>query len=462
MGVAMALHFGSYEFIRNGCLALFTSKEFGFAGSATAYPVATGLVSPFSVMLLYAYGRQLEAVGPRGALFRSTMASILWIIVASTSLLFCRQNDSLLHLRQLLVGVTFLFQNSYQYLLYTQQWSFVGSVLTPEEGAKWFATLAGCSSMFCTLTGAVLPFLLPYTGLLGLLSLTAVFLLGTLVASDAAYAVAQKHGFDPSEQQLGKTKGKDDSSRLSKAIQLFRRVPTLGALMCEVLSFQSLNTILSVALVAALSEQIPDDLARSAFTGRLFSAINGVSAILQFAVLPVVMKKLEPAFLWRTMPLLPLLICGLQTLNGGTDGVTSSLALLAVAFAAAKVLDYSVRSVVYAMVYQPLDYESRYIGKEIIGVFGSRFGKSGMSWILSGLTLLGGGALARDPMFLSQISLFASLLWGCSTWWLSRFLPRQDDAQAVVEERQARQRQEQLTKKGKAKSGHENGSSKIN
>ena len=44
-----------------------------------------------------------------------------------------------------------------------------------------------------------------------------------------------------------------------------------------------------------------------------------------------------------------------------------------------KVMDYSTRSVVYPMAFQPLDFESRYVGKEVIGVFGSRFGKSGMS-----------------------------------------------------------------------------------
>ena len=67
-----------------------------------------------------------------------------------------------------------------------------------------------------------------------------------------------------------------------------------------------------------------------------------------------------------------------------------SLNLLAYSFFAAKVIDYSLRNVLSEMVYVPLDFESRYLGKEVIGVFGNRFGKSGISLVLSGLGALFG------------------------------------------------------------------------
>ena len=86
------------------------------------------------------------------------------------------------------------------------------------------------------------------------------------------------------------------------------------------------------------------------------------------------MKFAEPAWVWRLMPVIPLGICIFQFTSKEI-----SLTLLAAAFFLSKVMDYSLRSVVSVMVYQPLDFESRYVGKEIIGVFGSRFGKSGMS-----------------------------------------------------------------------------------
>ena len=86
------------------------------------------------------------------------------------------------------------------------------------------------------------------------------------------------------------------------------------------------------------------------------------------------MKYAEPKWIWRFMPVIPLVVCFLQMLHSDL-----SLTLLATAMFLAKVTDYSIRTVVYVMVYQPLDFESRYVGKEIIGVLGSRFGKSGMS-----------------------------------------------------------------------------------
>ena len=55
-------------------------------------------------------------------------------------------------------------------------------------------------------------------------------------------------------------------------------------------------------------------------------------------------------------------------------------------------MDYSLRNILAELVYVPLDFESRYVGKEIIAVFANRFGKSGMALILSGLNFIRGGS----------------------------------------------------------------------
>jgi hypothetical protein len=312
-----ALHFGGYEFFRNSILALFTSSEFGFSHAA-AYPLANGLISPFSLLLLWGYGQQLGNKGPRLALYNTTLGSILFIAV---SCLILQLSLSLggggalavpKVVHQAIIGVTFLFQSSYQYLLYTQQWSFVGSVLTPQEGATWFATLAGCSSLLSSLCGAVIPYMLPYTGLLGLMATTCITLTLCLWCSDRAYSLAQQHGFDPaSAKSPTKTNDKEEKDKNSSkttgrtvgaadTIRLFRRVPTLAALMLEVLTFQSLNTILNVAFVRATRLEIPNDILRSAYTSRFFSYINAVSATLQFLILPTFMKYTEPGAFFCT------------------------------------------------------------------------------------------------------------------------------------------------------------------
>jgi len=255
-----------------------------------------------------------------------------------------------------LVGFIFLFQNTYQYLLYTQQWSFVSSVCTPEEGSRWFSTLAGLSSIFSTLGGSAVPFLVPHTGLLGLMAATCLTLTVTLFCQDKAYSLAEQNGFDPAQQQLqarvkAQQQNKDGSqkqhSRLAKAIELFRRVPTLAALLCEIVSFQSLNSIVYVAFVKALKTSIPNDLERSSFTGRFYALVSGISALLQFVAIPPLLARVEISVIWRTMPIIPLIVFFMQEM-----ATKDSLLLVALAFFMVKVTDYSIRSVTYAMAYQ--------------------------------------------------------------------------------------------------------------
>jgi hypothetical protein len=315
------------------------------------------LISPFSVGLLYLYARQLDAHGPRVALRQSTLGSIVFIAAAAALLSVCQLQSLPKLASQALVGLAFLFQSSYQYLLYTQQWSFVTSIMTPEEGARWFAAIAGASSVVSSVCGSLVPHLVPRTRLLGLMALTCATLTGSLVCQERAYELAERHGFDPSGQrhaakpdklQPNESGSGSPTSRLAKAKQLFARVPTLRALFCEVISFQSLNTILHVAFVSALKSSIPDDLERSGYTGRLYSSINAASAAIQFAVMPALMRFAEPVWIWRLMPAVPAAVCAAQALARPGH----SLPLLAAAFFLSKTLDYSVRSVVYAMVYQ--------------------------------------------------------------------------------------------------------------
>lgn len=459
----MSLHFGGYEFIRNACLSLFTSAEYGFT-SAAAFPLANGLVSPFSVLLLYLYGKQLDKVGPRGALYRSTVASMVFIAVAAASLKAFRLFSAPKACSQALIGLVFLFQNSYQYLLYSQHWSFVTSVLTPEEGSRWISRLAGFMSITSSLLGQTAALMLPFTGLLGLLATTCVTLVGTLLCADKAYDVASKHGFDPTKsskkKETPKLNGNAEVSvnknKFVEAYHLFKRVPTLGALFVETVSFQTLSNILNVAFVQALKVQIPNDVLRSAYSSRLFSISNFLAAAFQFLILPAI--KFEPKTVWRLMPLVPFAACLTLALQSHC-----SLALLGAAFGVIKLLDYSLRNVVYVTAYQTLDYESRYVGKEIVSVLGSRLGKSGVSLVLSGLT---GFGLTGLPQLI-QFGLASCGVWQASSWCLSKLVPTRAEAQTIFEERRDAEQAAQIENKNIVEikvdtngSGHEKSESK--
>ena len=258
----------------------------------------------------------------------------------------------------------------------------------------------------------------------------------------------EQHGFDPAENMLKKQSQKEqqkqdsssqnESSNLfSKTSNLFRRVPTLAALFGEVISFQSLSTVLNVCFVRQLKESVPLDTDRASFTGVFYAYVNGVSGLMQFFVLPIMRKLLEPKWAYRAMPgvLLPILCYLNWTIFAGTG--PSLLWLTAAAFFCLKSLDYSVRNVVNEMVYQPLDFDSRYLGKELIGVCANRFGKSGMSLFLSFVTATFGASVVGVPQ-LSQFSLLVGSAWASSSWWLSQFLLSNKEAERQVQERNKR------------------------
>jgi len=125
-----------------------------------------------------------------------------------------------------------------------------------------------------------------------------------------------------------------------------------------------------------------------------------------------------------------------------------SLLFLSSSFFIAKVMDYSIRGVLNEMVrksqiyscahyfllnyfmsftcqklYIPLDFESRYLGKEIIGVLATRFGKSGMSLLLSLCSFLLGPSF--DSRKMSVLSFLLGSLWLAASLRLASFISPQ-------------------------------------
>jgi len=327
--------------------------------------------------------------------------------------------------------------------------------MTPEEGSIWFAAIAGMSSLMCTVTGTMVKPLVNSVGLIGTIACNCLFLLVSLMCADRAYRLSEAHGFNPAARHLKESSKAEttdtDTNRdatpskvaslaevetppepkslIWKARDLFRRVPTLGALSVEVLTFQSMSAILNIAMVTQLKNTMPLDTDRAAWTGRLYAAIAGVSGALQFLVIPLWLKRVEPRLVWKLMPIIPFVFTVYQSFQGSNP----ALNILAISFFAAKTMDYSIRGVITEMVYQPLNFDSRYLGKEIIGVFGSRFGKSGVSLLLGFFPYI-------FPEFgiyhLSKLSVVASSGWLVSSWLLSALVPRKVEAQqAYLEQR---------------------------
>ncbi len=451
MATAMSLHFGGYEFARSAALALFTSSETGFT-HPSAYPFAIGLVTPTTLSLLYWYGTLLKSSGPREAL-RKTTTLVLGVLLAGDYLVsilssdaFVWQPSSVAWLTRAIVAPLFVFQNSYAHLIYTQQWSFLGSVMTPSEGTKWFSFIAGLSSLVCTLTASSVQTIADWSyGLVLLVFMTCASLWLSMMCADTAYQLASDHGFDPSQELQQKQSKKDDEKKnikgkietddeeslLAKTGRMFQTSPTLAGLFGEVISFQSLSTVLNVCFVRQLKEAIPADGDRAAFTGQFYAGVNGISGLMQFFVIPLLRKYLEPQWVYRFLPmvLMPLLTYAAIVPSSPANG----LMIAAVSFFALKSADYSIRGIATELVYQPLDFDARYLGKEVIGVFANRFGKSGTSMILSALT--GFGLMAKSTRPMSQLAVGIGGVWSVCSLYLSQNVVTNRQAEEQVKKR---------------------------
>lgn len=432
MAIAMAWHYFGYSLARPITVALFTSSSTGYAGKPAAFPLAMACVSPFSILLLMAYGNVLERAGPKRALVQSSLFCAV-LLSASAVAIALFQSTGLMFGNipavKLVSGPLFVFRESYVQLITSQFWSFMASALTPEQSAQWFGPIAGLTSISSAVAGLAVAPMVDKVGLAGVLLMTGITLALSLFSSRRAYDIASEYGFTP---ESGHKKLKAASKKASgggshglfalfrTATELFKRVPVLGRLFLEILASQGLATVLNVCFVSRLESAIPNDGQRAGWVGVFFALINIVTMALQFGILPRLMTVVEPRDVWRVVPLISLIFTGFQAAQ-----VNPSLAVVSASLMVMKISEYSARRLLDEMVFVPLDFESRFVGKEVIGVFGYRFGKSLMSLALSGLTALLPTFALKE---LSVLSSVVSLAWWRTAWSLSNYVPTRAEA----------------------------------
>lgn len=437
MSLCMAIHFAGHEFARAPTSSLFISKQMGFQ-SPSALPLAVGFVSPFSVILLNAFQSILEKYGPRRALMHSTLFYSIFLVCVAIVLKYCtssyqavayERGYGVFDLKGFVKSVLFtlfVYQSANVQFLYTQHWSFLGSILTPQEGKVWFAPIAGIGSIASTLAAANVPQLVERIGLLGLLGFAGLVIGASSVFGDVAYRIAAQNGFesfghekkDQDNLQVSKEKRQEESTMMNlDSTNLFRRVPILRSMFIEVILSQCLSSVLNFQFMVKVKEAIVDDQERASWTGRCYAWINGISGVLQFFVLPICTQKIHLSWLWIMMPLIMLALTSLQLYEK-----QPSLKLVGMTFLSMKTIEYSIRGQVSEMIFASLDYESRFIGKQKINLFANRLGKSATAVTLFLLSAY----LDNEGSDLSQYLVFGSnaiaCIWLISTIQLTRYI----------------------------------------
>ena len=180
-------------------MTLFTSSRLGFGNNVSAYPFAMTFISPVSFLLLLAYGSLLHNLGPLLALKHTTLgcASILGLssllLTKLDPLIIEGDTSSLLStITRYTVGLLFVFRESYVQLITSQHWSFISSVLTPNQSSTWFAPISGLTSVTSALAAMGVGKLSAVWGLQGVLGVAAIVLGGSVVFGEAAYGIAEK------------------------------------------------------------------------------------------------------------------------------------------------------------------------------------------------------------------------------------------------------------------------------
>lgn len=328
MSFALAIHLGGYELSRAAVMALFTSDGLGFGkkdnnsnqeSELSALPMAVGCVSPFSVLLLWFYGKTLSHGGPSYALRTNTIICAAAQIFSGYVLrLFeaciaevkddadgvCTMGSvGNVKTSQMLLFILFVFQSAYVQLLYAQHWAFISSVLTPDEGSKLFAPIAGLGSIGSTLAAGSVSILVDRVGLIGLMYMAGTTYIVCALLANLAFSTAKSYGFEPTNkaekndepQSSSSTSGKGayapinnnsgaNTSQMStnsipclkknnifqQAYSLFRRVPVLGALFVEVIVSQCLSSLVNYIYLYKLKVVITDDSLRAGWSGKFY------------------------------------------------------------------------------------------------------------------------------------------------------------------------------------------------
>ena len=68
-------------------------------------------------------------------------------------------------------------------------------------------------------------------------------------------------------------KMKEEESLVSKASNVFSRVPVLKALFIEILTCQGLSTLLNVCFVTVLKAEVPNDDERAGWMGKVSNSL---------------------------------------------------------------------------------------------------------------------------------------------------------------------------------------------
>lgn len=368
-----------YEFIRSASNTLFK-----LAYGAERLPLVMALVPLAVAAVLFVYGELLRATGPRRTLWITTVGSGA-LIAGAWALVNAGWSPATIFL--------YLFREAYVVLLIEQYWSYLNSVLSEAEAKRWNGPIIGWSSLGAIAGGWLVHSLAEPLGTPAMLLFAAGALVPGALLSDLAYA----RQADPDAEAKSARHPRKDLLSLG----LLRRSPLLFWLFVLILVTQVVGTSLTLHFQGMLQIAIPERDAQTAFSGQFYAWLNTAAAVLQFAAAPIVLRRLSVVLVLVLIPAL--------TLGGSAWAALSpSIFTAGAAYLTFKAFDYSLFRAAKEVLYIPLTFDARFRAKEVIDVFGYRFGK--------GLTSLSIALLQRVGIVFEGV--YPWIAWGGAAAWI--------------------------------------------
>ncbi len=386
MAVAAFFLLAGYEFFRSSATSLFVG-DFG----KDAIPIATLFMPLAVVAFLYIYGLILGRWGAKVTLAATTLGSAALIALGYGLHMMGIKSAS---------ACLYVLREAYVVLIIEQYWSYINSKVSRETARRLNGPVCGISSLGAIAGGLVTARVVAQVGTPNMLVFAALACLPAAGFSLLAFkAGGAPRGQAPHARPVGH-KGKANW-RDVVGLSLMRREPILGWILAIVLTTQVVAALTDFAFQGALADAISDVDQRTAYLGNFFAQLNFYALGLQFIAAPVLLAWFRHDWINLAIPTVQIATCTWAAIQ-------PSLVSAGAAFMVFKTIDYSLFRAAKEILYIPLSFDARYRSKELIDVFGYRFGKGGASLAVTGAAIQG---VAFTSAIYSKLALGAVFFW---------------------------------------------------
>jgi AAA family ATP:ADP antiporter len=368
-----------YAIIRPASTSIFLSQY-----SSKMFPYCWMLAIPVNLFIVYIYNKLLMKYGSLKTFFFFISSIILMHV--STSF-FLKTFPSI-------IFIQFIFKDVYILLAFKQLWSLIHSTINTNKAKFLYGLMFGIGSLGSVFGGLISAIFATKIGSNNLFYLSFIFYLLIFFCYMKAYKNSPVLNNDYHNNINLKPSFKD-------GFKLIKNSNFLLFILLIVIFMQISTAFLDYQFNFFLEKNIVDIDLRTEFTGKLTSAINGISFLFQFlgGFLLIHFFGLKKSHL-----LVPLLLI----INAIMIFFYPSFIMATIAFVSIKTFDYSFFGIIREMLYIPLKRDEKYRAKAIIDVFAYRSSKAIASLFLIFIQNLTG---LNIVLLISIISMTIYFIW---------------------------------------------------